>query len=93
MNIKLEDTEIQTRLTELSDWTIENGQLARKFSFSSYGAGVAFAVQVVLLAEKMDHHPDSLEITWKAVRVAYFTHSAGGLTALDFEAAARVSKL
>jgi 4a-hydroxytetrahydrobiopterin dehydratase len=93
MNIKLEDTEIQTRLAELSDWTIENGQLARRFSFSSYEAGVAFAVQVALIAEKMDHHPDSLEITWKAVRVAYVTHSAGGLTALDFEAATRVSKL
>jgi 4a-hydroxytetrahydrobiopterin dehydratase len=93
MNTKLEDTEIQTRLAELSDWTIENGQLARKFGFSSYGAGVAFAVQVALTAEKMDHHPDSLEIIWKAVRVAYVTHSAGGLTALDFEAAARVSKL
>jgi pterin-4a-carbinolamine dehydratase len=27
------------------------------------------------------------------VRVAYITHSAGGLTALDFEAATRVSGL
>ena len=93
MNTKLEENEVQNRLAELSNWTIENGQLARKFSFSSYGAGVAFAVQVALTAEKMDHHPDSLEITWKAVRVAYVTHSAGGLTALDFEAATKVSKL
>jgi 4a-hydroxytetrahydrobiopterin dehydratase len=93
MNKKLEDAEVQTRLASLPDWTVENTQLARKFSFSSYGAGVAFAVQVALTAEKMDHHPDSLEITWKAVRVAYITHSAGGLTALDFEAATRVSGL
>jgi 4a-hydroxytetrahydrobiopterin dehydratase len=77
MNQKLEESDVQTRLVALSDWAIENGQLARKFSFSSYGAGVAFAVQVALTAEKMDHHPDSLEITWKAVRVAYVTHSAG----------------
>jgi 4a-hydroxytetrahydrobiopterin dehydratase len=93
MNKKLEDAEVQTRLASLPDWKLENTQLARKFSFSSYGAGVAFAVQVALTAEKMDHHPDSLEITWKAVRVAYITHSAGGLTALDFEAATRVSGL
>ena len=90
---KLEDQEVQAKLADLSDWSIENGQLLKKFSFSSYGAGVAFAVQVALLAEKMDHHPDSLEIAWKSVRVAYITHSAGGLTALDFEAATRVSKL
>ncbi len=93
MNSKLEESEIQTRLAALPDWIIENGQLARRFNFSSYGAGVAFAVQIALLAEKMDHHPDSLEIIWKAVRVAYVTHSAGGLTALDFEAANRVSSL
>ena len=93
MNKKLEDLEIRSRLESLTGWALENGQLARKFSFSSYGAGVAFAVQVALTAEKMDHHPDSLEITWKAVRLAYITHSAGGLTALDFEAATRVSGL
>ncbi len=93
MNTKLEDAQIQSRLEALPDWALDNGQLVRKFSFSSYGAGVAFAVQVALTAEKMDHHPDSLEISWKAVRVAYVTHSAGGLTALDFEAATRVSKL
>ncbi len=93
MNTKLSDSEIQTRLENLQGWTLERGQLAQKFGFSSYGAGLAFAVQVALLAEKMDHHPDSLEITWKAVRVAYITHSAGGLTALDFEAATRVTGL
>jgi pterin-4a-carbinolamine dehydratase len=57
MNTKLEDTEIQTRLAELSDWTIENGQLARKFGFSSYGAGVAFAVQVTLTASRLSGKP------------------------------------
>lgn len=93
MNPKLEEVDVQSKLAALPDWSIENGQLARKFSLSSYGAGVAFAVQVALLAEKMDHHPDSLEICWKSVRVAYITHSAGGLTALDFEAATRVSKI
>jgi 4a-hydroxytetrahydrobiopterin dehydratase len=46
-----------------------------------------------MLSEKLDHHPDSLEITWKKVRVAYVTHSAGGITDLDFDAAARVGKL
>ena len=93
MNTKLEAAEVQAKLATLNGWALENDQLARKFSFSSYGAGVAFAVQVALLAEKMDHHPDSLEIGWRSVRVAYVTHSAGGLTALDFEAAGRVSAL
>ena len=67
--------------------------LERVFKCSSYADGVAFAVKVAMMAEKLDHHPDSLEIGWKKVRVAFVTHSAGGLTALDFDAAEKVSGL
>ena len=67
--------------------------LERVFKCSSYADGVAFAIKVAMLAEKLDHHPDSLEIGWKKVRVAFVTHSAGGLTALDFDAAEKVSGL
>ena len=89
----LNDSEVQSRLSSLTDWTVNDGLLERVFKCSSYADGVAFAVKVAMLAEKLDHHPDSLEIGWKKVRVAFVTHSAGGLTALDFDAAAKVSSL
>jgi 4a-hydroxytetrahydrobiopterin dehydratase len=89
----LSESEIQTRLSSLPEWIVINGLLARTFNCSSYAEGVAFALKVAMLAEKMDHHPDSLEIGWKKVRVAFVTHSAGGLTALDFDAAVKVSSL
>ena len=40
----------------------------------------------------MGHHPD-LEISWDAVKVTITTHSAGGLTADDFELAAKIDGL
>jgi 4a-hydroxytetrahydrobiopterin dehydratase len=89
----LTESEVQSRLSSLTDWAVNAGLLERAFVFSSYADGVAFAVKVALMAEKLDHHPDSLEIGWKKVRVAFVTHSAGGLTALDFDAAAKVSGL
>jgi 4a-hydroxytetrahydrobiopterin dehydratase len=89
----LTESEVQSRLSSLTDWAVKNGLLERVFKCSSYAEGVAFAVKVAMLAEKMDHHPDSLEIGWKKVRVAFVTHSAGGLTALDFDAAEKVSGL
>jgi 4a-hydroxytetrahydrobiopterin dehydratase len=89
----LSESEVQSRLLSLPDWVVNNGLLERTFKCSSYADGVAFAVKVAMLAEKLDHHPDSLEIGWKKVRVAFVTHSAGGLTALDFDAAAKVSGL
>lgn len=91
--MKLSDQELQTQLEQNPDWTLVEGSLTREFSFKTYGAGVAFAVQVALLAEKSDHHPDSIKIGWKKVVVAYITHSAGGISALDFEAAAKVDTL
>jgi 4a-hydroxytetrahydrobiopterin dehydratase len=89
----LSESEVLSRLSSLPDWAVNNGLLEREFKCSSYADGVAFAVKVAMLAEKMDHHPDSLEIGWKKVRVAFVTHSAGGLTALDFDAAVKVSSL
>jgi 4a-hydroxytetrahydrobiopterin dehydratase len=80
-------------LANLAGWSLENGQLTRHFGFASYSAGVAFAIQVVLLAEKHDHHPDALTIGWKKVQVSYVTHSAGGITLLDIEAAQQLNAL
>ena len=89
----LDDQELHAKLTTVPGWALEAGQLARSFSFSSYADGVAFALKVAMLSEKIDHHPDALLISWKKVRVAYVTHSAGGITELDFEAASKVSAL
>jgi 4a-hydroxytetrahydrobiopterin dehydratase len=89
----LSEADVQSRLSSLPDWAVNNGLLERVFQCSSYADGVAFAVKVAMLAEKLDHHPDSLEIGWKKVRVAFVTHSAGGLTELDFDAAAKISGL
>jgi 4a-hydroxytetrahydrobiopterin dehydratase len=90
---KLEANQQQTELEATPGWAITDGQLSRSFAFASYSSGAAFAVRVMMLAEKLDHHPDRLEIGWKKVSVHFVTHSAGGLTALDFDAARRVNTL
>jgi 4a-hydroxytetrahydrobiopterin dehydratase len=93
MTRALNDQEIQAKLPTVPGWALETDQLARTFTFGSYADGVAFAVKVAMLSEKLDHHPDAIQITWKKVRVAYVTHSAGGITELDFDAALKVSGL
>ncbi len=40
----------------------------------------------------MDHHPD-IDIRWNTVTLVLSTHSAGGLTAKDFELATIISGL
>jgi len=53
---------------------------------------VKFVDGLVGPAEEMGHHPD-LEISWDTVTVTISTHSEGGLTAADFELAAKVDAL
>ena len=93
MTAKLSDADLRQQLETISDWNVSNGQLTRAFAFSSYSAGAAFAVRVMMLAEKIDHHPDALSIGWKRVTVSFVTHDAGGITQKDIDAAQSVSKL
>lgn len=90
---KLSEEEIRNGLQDLPQWALVGGRIEKTFTFDTYAEGVAFAVKVALHAEKADHHPDSLEIMWRKVRVAYVTHSAGGVTSLDLEAAAQIDAL
>lgn len=86
---KLSAEELRNRLPE--GWTGDETGISRTFDFPSYEAGVAFAVQVALLAQKANHHPDALTISWKRVALRYLTHSAGGVTERDLEAAQAVN--
>lgn len=87
---RLSHDEIDAALQSLEGWRREDAAIVREFTFPSYEAGVAFAVQVALYAQRIDHHPDLL-ITWQRVTVTWSTHDAGGVTRRDLDAAAHVS--
>ncbi len=93
MASKLEEAQVLSGLQNLPGWALVGGRVEKTFAFDSYAECVAFAVKVALYAEKADHHPDSLEVMWGRVKVAYVTHSAGGVTSLDLEAAAHIDTL
>ncbi|GHF55700.1 4a-hydroxytetrahydrobiopterin dehydratase [Deinococcus metalli] len=73
-------------------WWGDDGRLWREFTFDTYQAGVDFAVRVAAHAEAENHHPDLL-IGYRKVKVTYFTHDAGGITALDLAGSRAVNDL
>lgn len=90
---KLSAAGIEAELSSVPDWTIEEGELTRRFTFKTYKDGLVFAVAVGFVADEMNHHPE-LTIGIGHVRVSLVTHEAGGgLTAYDFEFARRVDRL
>lgn len=88
----LSDAEIESKLAELRGWSREGGTIARTFECGDFVGSVGFAAKLVEPAEAMNHHPD-LEISWDKVKVSLSTHSEGGLTAADFELAAKIETL
>ena len=86
----LSDAAIQEQLTAHPTWRVEGTELVKEFHFSSYLVGIEFVRRIALLAEAMNHHPDLL-VGWRKVTVRLSTHSAGGLTRLDFALAGQIS--
>ena len=89
---RLSDNEIDERLSGGS-WRREGETIVRDLEFADFVAAVAFVNAVAALAEQADHHPDMLVHGYKHVRLTLTTHSAGGLTARDFELAAAIDAL
>ncbi len=89
---KLTDSQIETHLTSVPEWTRAGDSISRQFTLKSFSAALMFAATVGHLAEAADHHPDIL-IQWKHVTLTLSTHSAGGLTEKDFALARQVDEL
>lgn len=83
---------VRNALEGLPRWSGDDRAIAATFSFDSYEAGMAFAVQVSLVAQRIDHHPELL-VAWRRVTVTFSTHDAGGVTARDLAAAHAVDEI
>jgi 4a-hydroxytetrahydrobiopterin dehydratase len=88
----LADEEISERLSQLDGWSREGDAITKSFDRGDFVGSVRFVDQLVEPAEDMNHHPD-LSISWSEVKVSITNHAAGGLTAADFELAAKIDAL
>ncbi|MBP0450172.1 4a-hydroxytetrahydrobiopterin dehydratase [Kitasatospora sp. RG8] len=87
---RLTEDEITAALAGLPQWTREGGDtIVRTADARDFPAAIRVVVAVAEQAEALDHHPD-IDIRWRTLRFALSTHSAGGLTTLDFTLAARI---
>ena len=89
---KLTDAEIADRLEAIPEWTRDGDRISREFVCATFADAVAFIVRIGFEAEAADHHPD-IAVHYRRVRLTYWTHSEGGLTAKDFAGAAAADRL
>lgn len=88
----LTDDEIASRLLG-SDWRREGNEIVRDLKLRDFDEAIALVNKVAAEAERHNHHPDILVHGWNKVRLSLTNHAAGGLTATDFEMAARFDGL
>lgn len=90
MSQTLTEAEIQARMAQVPDWTVEGDRLQRTYRFKDFVEAIAFVNKLVEPAEAAGHHPD-IAISYNRVTVTLTTHDAGGLTQKDFDLAAQIA--
>jgi 4a-hydroxytetrahydrobiopterin dehydratase len=88
----LKPPEVENLLKELEGWKLENGTIARTYSFKNHYQVLAFVNALAWISHREDHHPD-LGVGYNTCKVAYVTHAIKGLSENDFICAAKVNAL
>lgn len=88
----LDDTAIARELTEVPGWERDGAAIVTTVTLGDFKEAMAYVNQIAEIAEERNHHPD-ITIQWNKVTLTLSTHSAGGLTANDFDLARRINAL
>lgn len=88
-------TQVEQAITGLNNhgfapWLLREEGLFKRFVFVNFSEAFAFMTRCAMYAEKMDHHPEWSNV-YKSVEISLITHEVSGLTAKDFEMAAKMN--
>jgi 4a-hydroxytetrahydrobiopterin dehydratase len=84
--------EIATALSQQPGWYQTALATEKQYKFNDFHATMIFVNQLAQIAHAQDHHPE-LQVSYNQCRVRLTTHSAGGLSAKDFDFAKEVEQL
>ena len=90
---KLDDDEIRQALAQLPGWSVVDGKLHKEFKFGSFAEAIGWRVSVAIFADKIDHHPEWLNV-YNRVRVNLMTHDLDdAISNLDIEMARKMNTI
>jgi 4a-hydroxytetrahydrobiopterin dehydratase len=89
---RLSDAEIEHSLNRVPGWAVQAGKLHREFRFRNFNQAFGFMTRAALCSETMNHHPEWSNV-YATVIVDLVTHSADGITNLDFALAKEMNAI
>ncbi|TNE68403.1 4a-hydroxytetrahydrobiopterin dehydratase [bacterium] len=89
----MDKPDFQYELTQLTAWQADNNALIRTFVFDDFKQAMGFIVQVGIVAETLNHHPEIYNV-YNKVTFRLSTHDAGNtVTIKDIELAKQIDHL
>ncbi|MGD8698090.1 MAG: 4a-hydroxytetrahydrobiopterin dehydratase [Gemmatimonadales bacterium] len=82
----LSNAEIEGQLVDLHGWAREGDAIVKRYALASFPEAIEFVRRVADRAEAANHHPD-IAVYYKEVVLTLSTHSEGGITQKDLDAA------
>lgn len=73
-------------------WMIDGKKLRKEFKFKDFVGAFGFMTKVAIASEKMDHHPEWLNI-YNRVIIDLTTHDIDGISSLDIKLARKINAL
>jgi len=89
---RLSDAEVERALEAVPGWMVRSGKLHREFRFRNFNQAFGFMTRAALYSETLNHHPEWSN-TYATVVVDLVTHSADGITNLDFSLAKKMNAI
>lgn len=89
---RLTSEQLKEALIELEGWQKVDRREAiyKSFKFRDFNAAFGFMTRAALYAEKLDHHPEWINV-YNRVDVTLSTHSEDGITELDIKLARKMN--
>jgi 4a-hydroxytetrahydrobiopterin dehydratase len=81
--------ELEQELNSLPGWSEKYEAIEKTFLHKDFKQALGFIVQVGILAEQADHHPEIFNVYNKVV-IRLNTHSAKAITNKDVDLAAKI---
>ena len=67
------------------NWRRDVKALRKTFKLKDFSSATAFFIQVALISEQLDHHPDILLHNYNCITIITITHSEKEITQKDIE--------
>jgi 4a-hydroxytetrahydrobiopterin dehydratase len=83
---------IQIQLEQLNEWTFNQNSIHKQFQFKNFSEALSFIVQIGILAEKQNHHPEFTNV-YNKVSLRLTTHDSNGVTEKDIKLAASIDRI